>query len=76
VGQTLRWWDCQISNSRGDDAVRSLVTDDLVEAVHRDCCSFSVPGAAALEKLRIRRVLEAAAPRLVAALEGQPVDPA
>lgn len=41
------------------------ISDDVVDAVYRDLCSFST-GSAELEKLRIRRVLEAAMPRLAA----------
>ncbi len=39
------------------------VSDDVVDAVYRDVCTFST-GSPELEKLRIRRVLEAAMPRL------------
>jgi hypothetical protein len=41
------------------------ISDDVVDAVYRDVCTFST-GSPELEKLRIRRVLEAAMPRLAA----------
>jgi len=54
-------------------ALSTLVTPELVEAVHRDCCTFAVPGSDQLEKIRIRRFLEAAAPRLAAALQSRQI---
>ena len=47
-----------------------LVDEALVDAIYQDCYPFPVPGSERLEKIRIRRLLEAAAPRLVAALKG------